>query len=139
MKRATILTVTLVGSVVAAAAVYLVVVPRLITTGDTGRALVYLVLGWIPYTLAFYVVGRLGRAPEGLPNMRLADYGLPVFLFSLLASIGLDRWGLTPERFPEMHLLQAAGVFVGLAMFGWGMGHRSSAIDHSPAPDPGSE
>lgn len=132
MNRRTVLTVTLVGSVLAAAAVYLVVVPRLIATGDGGRALIYLVIGWFPYTLAFYLLGRLGRAPEGLPNMRLADYGLPLFLFSLLASIGLDRWGLTPERVPEMHLPQAIGVFVGLAMFGWGLGHRSAAIDRAP-------
>lgn len=91
----------------------------------------FIVAGWLPYTLVFYVLGRLGRAPKSLPKMRPADYGFAIFIFSLLASIGLDRWGLTPERFPEMHLPQAVGVFLGLAMLGWGLGRRSSAIDQS--------
>jgi uncharacterized membrane protein YczE len=60
--------------------------------------------------------------------MQTADAGLGLFLVSFLLSLGLDAWGFTPERLPEAHALQAIGIFVGLALFGWGIGRRSKAI-----------
>lgn len=118
----------LAGCVLVAAIVYFVLVPRYVSTGQDSRALLYLVLGWVPYTVAFYAIGRLFSSPERLPNMRAADAGLALFLILLLLSLGLDSWGFSPERVPEAHVLQAIGIFAGLALFGWGLGRRSHAL-----------
>ncbi|ADD07273.1 uncharacterized protein Nmag_3731 (plasmid) [Natrialba magadii ATCC 43099] len=116
------------GCAIVAALVYLGLVPQAALTGNESRAILYLVLGWVPYTIVFYGIGRLFTSPEQLPNMRAADIGLATFLLLLLLSLGLDAWGFTPEQVPEAHVLQAVGIFLGLALFGWGLGRRSNAI-----------
>ncbi|WP_029601626.1 hypothetical protein [Natronobacterium lacisalsi] len=118
----------LVGCLLVTGIVYLGLIPRLVLEGDGSRAVRYVGLGWVPYTCLFYVVGRLFSTPETLPNMRAADAGLGLFLVALLLSLGLDAWGFTPEAVPAAHALQAVAVFVGLALFGWGLGRRSKAI-----------
>ena len=116
------------GSLFAVVLVYLVLLPPQILDGEPTIAIVYLVAGWVPYTLVFYSIGRLFSSPGALPRMRIADLGLGLFLVSLLVSLGIDALGFTPAQVPEGHLLQAVGVFVGLAMFGWGIGRRSRSI-----------
>lgn len=128
-NRETTYNLVLLASAAATVAIYLALVPQRMAAGDTGRALLYLVIGWVPYTGFFYVLGRRVTPPEGLPNMRPAEIGLALVLVSLLVSLGFDRWGATPERLPEAHVLQAVGIFAGLALLGWGLGHRSAAID----------
>lgn len=129
LKRETTHNLLLLALAAATVAIYLALVPQYMAADDTGRALLYLVIGWVPYTAVFYVFGRRVTSPDGLPNMRTVDIGLSLVLVSLLASLGLDRWGVTPERLPEAHVLQAVGIFVGLALAGWGLGHRSAAIE----------
>ncbi|EMA37345.1 hypothetical protein [Halobiforma nitratireducens] len=121
-------TILLVGCTLVTAAIYVVLVPRLVLEGARSRALLYVGIGWVPYTCLCYALGRLFSTPETLPNMRAADVGLGLFLVALLLSLGLDAWGFTPEAVPEAHVLQAIGVFVGLALFGWGLGRRSKAL-----------
>lgn len=118
----------LIGSVLAAAVVYAVLVPRHAGGGDASRALLYIVVGWVPFTLTFYAIGRLFSSPSALPSMQAADAGLALFLVSLLLSLGLEAWGVPPEVLPEGYVLQAIGIFVGLALFGWAIGRRSKAI-----------
>ncbi|AFZ71930.1 hypothetical protein [Natronobacterium gregoryi] len=118
----------LAGCVIVAAVVYLVSIPRHVQAGQHSRAVLYLGIGWLPYTGAFYAAARLFSSPAALPNMRAADIGLGLFLLSLLLSLGLDAWGFSPEQIPTAHLLQAIGIFVGLALFGWGIGRRSKSI-----------
>ncbi|RQH02499.1 hypothetical protein [Natrarchaeobius oligotrophus] len=120
--------VLLAGCVIATLLVYLVLVPRSVVADEHARALRYLVVGWLPYTLAFYMVGRLFSSPSALPTMRTADVGLGVFLVSLLVSLGLDAWGFSPELVPVAHVLQAVAIFASLALLGWGIGRRSRAI-----------
>ncbi|OIB56085.1 hypothetical protein [Natrialba sp. SSL1] len=116
------------GCALVAAVVYVGLVPQAVLAGDESRALLFLVLGWVPYTIVFYALGRFVSSPEQLPNMRAADFGLAVFLVSLLLSLGLDAWGFSPEQVPAAHVVQAVGIFVGLALFGWGLGRRSHAV-----------
>ncbi|SDQ56598.1 hypothetical protein [Natronobacterium texcoconense] len=118
----------LAGCILVAAIVYLVFVPRYVLADQHSRAVLYLGIGWLPYTGAFYAAARLFSSPEALPNMRAADVGLGLFLVSLLLSLGLDAWGFAPELVPAAHALQAIGVFAGLALFGWGIGRRSKAM-----------
>lgn len=120
--------ILLVGCLFVTATIYLGLIPRLVLEGDHSRVVRYVGIGWVPYTCLFYVVGRLFSAPESLPNMRAADAGLGLFLVALLLSLGLDAWGFTPEAVPAAHALQAIAAFVGLALFGWGLGRRSKAI-----------
>ena len=127
-RRARTDTIVLIASVLAALVVYGWLVPRHLMTGTWSRAVLYLVVGWVPYTLAFYAAGRGRAATTRLPSMRAADIGLALFLVALLLSLGLEAWGFTPERVPTAHVLQAIGIFVGLALFGWGIGRRSAAI-----------
>ena len=121
-------TLLLVGAVAATGIVYVGLVPLYLSAGDPDRALRSIVVGWIPYALVWYLLGRRLSSPERLPNMRAADAGLALVLVSLLASLGLDAWGFTPELVPEAHALQAVGIFVGLALLGWGIGRRSKAL-----------
>ncbi|ELZ00705.1 hypothetical protein C482_08788 [Natrialba chahannaoensis JCM 10990] len=116
------------GCALVAAIVYVGLVPQALLAGDASRALLFLVLGWVPYTIVFYAIGRLISSPEQLPNMRAADFGLAAFLVSLLLSLGLDAWGFSPEQVPAAHVMQGVGIFVGLALFGWGLGRRSHAV-----------
>ena len=128
-RRELTLTLLLVGCVGGVAAIYLLVVPRHVAAGNTGRTLAYIAVGWVPYALCFYAAGRLLSAPEELPSMRFADVGLALFLVSLLVSLGLDTLGFGPELVPVGHVLPAIGVYVGLALLGWGLGRRSRAIE----------
>ncbi|TYT60605.1 hypothetical protein [Natrialba swarupiae] len=118
----------LIVAVVATAIVYLGLVPRQVLAGEPARAVRYLVVGWIPYVLVFYLIGRLRTSPGPLPSMRTADVGVALVLLSLLASLGLDAWGFTPEVVPAAHAVQAIAIFVGLALLGWGLGRRSNAL-----------
>ncbi|WP_049926967.1 hypothetical protein [Halopiger goleimassiliensis] len=127
-RRSSIGTLLLVGAILLTAVVYGWLVPTHALDDDHGGALLYLTIGWVPYTLVFYLVGRRFSAPSKLPNMRAADAGLGLFLISLLLSLGLDAWGFEPELVPQAHVLQAMGIFVGLALFGWGIGRRSKAV-----------
>ncbi|THE63674.1 hypothetical protein D8Y22_17840 [Salinadaptatus halalkaliphilus] len=124
--------VLLAVTLLALAVVYLGLVPRTIEAGTPSRAVRYLVAGWVPYTLCFYLLGRLFSSPAAIPSMRSADVGLGLFLVSLLLSLGLEAWGFSPEVVPEAHLLQALGIFVGLALLGWGLGRRSHALADPP-------
>jgi hypothetical protein len=121
--------------IVPTVAIYVVLVPRSVVAGDESRALRYLLVGWIPYTLACYAFGRYFSTPADLPNMRGADAGLGLVLVAFLLSLGLDTGGFPPERVPAAHVLQAIGIFVGLALLGWGIGRRSKAIDRLAGDD----
>ncbi|MFU8868042.1 hypothetical protein [Natronococcus sp.] len=118
----------LVVSAIAVVLVYGVLVPRDVLAGDGSRAVLYVVGGWVPFTLVFYALGRSFSSPEALPSMRSADAGLGLVLVLLLLSLGLEAWGVPPEELPEAYVLQAIGIFLGLALFGWGIGRRSRAI-----------
>ncbi|MDG5818077.1 hypothetical protein [Natronococcus sp. A-GB7] len=118
----------LVASLIAVGFVYGVLVPRDVLAGDGSRAVLYVVGGWVPFTLVFYALGRGFSSPEALPSMRSADAGLGLVLVLLLLSLGLEAWGVPPEELPEAYVLQAIGIFLGLALFGWGIGRRSRAI-----------
>jgi hypothetical protein len=118
----------LVTSAIAVGLVYVVLVPREILDGDGSRTLLYVVIGWLPFTLTWYAIGRGFSSPSSLPSMRTADAGLGLVLVLLLLSLGLEAWGIPPEELPEAYVLQAIGIFVGLALFGWGIGRRSRAI-----------
>ncbi|MEY7847795.1 hypothetical protein AB7C87_01135 [Natrarchaeobius sp. A-rgal3] len=118
----------LIVAVVVTGIVYLGVIPRQILAGESARAVRYLVVGWVPYVCTFYLIGRLRSSPGPLPSMRTADVGVALVLLSLLASLGLDAWGFTPEFVPAAHALQAVAIFVGLALLGWGLGRRSNAL-----------
>ncbi|AEH39372.1 hypothetical protein [Halopiger xanaduensis] len=119
--------ILLVGAVLATAITYLGLVPRHFSTNPE-RAVLYLVVGWVPYTILFYLLGRLFSSPAALPSMRAADVGLGVALVALLLSLGLDAWGFTPAVVPVAHLFQAVAIYAGLALFGWGIGRRSKAL-----------
>lgn len=127
-NRETITKLALGGGFALTAVIYLYFVPRTFAAGDGGRTLAYLAVGWIPYTIAFYALGRLTTSSSELPSMRPIDIGVLLFLVSLLVSLGLDRWGLQPERYPEGHVLPAIGIYAGLALLGWGLGCRSAAV-----------
>ncbi|WP_394741926.1 hypothetical protein [Natronococcus roseus] len=120
----------LAGSLLAVAFVYGVLVPSDVLGGDGSQVVLYVVVGWVPFTLVFYALGRGFSSPEALPSMRSADAGLALVLVLLLLSLGLEAWGISPEQLPEAYVLQAVGIFVGLALFGWGIGRRSRAIGH---------
>ena len=124
----TILSISFVGCLGACGILYGWFIPQLITAGNADRAVTYVLIGWIPFTLACYLLGRLTTSPDGLPSMRPATSGAVIVVLSLLVSIGIDSWGVDPVTVPEAHLVQALGVFVGLALLGWGVGKRSEAI-----------
>lgn len=123
----------LIVSLLAVALVYGVLVPGDVLD-DGSRTVLYVAVGWVPFTLVFYALGRGFSSPEALPSMRSADAGLALVLVSLLVSLGLETLGLSPEQLPEAYVLQAIGIFVGLALFGWGIGRRSRAIGQRPDP-----
>ncbi|NGM69150.1 hypothetical protein G6M89_09035 [Natronolimnobius sp. AArcel1] len=124
----------LAGALVATVVIYAGLVPTAARGDEPARALLYLVGGWLPYTLVFYLLGRFFSSPSTLPSMRTADLGLGAVVILLLLSLGLEAWGATPERIPEAHIIQAIGIFVGLALFGWGLGRRSKAITDTLEP-----
>lgn len=128
----------LVGSCVAALAVtafvHAVYVPRYLPGAFT-RGLPYLVVGWASYGLVFYFLGRL-RPPNRdrpMPDMRAADVGIAVFLFSIVVSGLLETAGLTLAGTALFHVPAAVGVYVGLALAGWGFGLRTRAVNEIAA------
>lgn len=92
-------------------------------------ALPYVVVGWATFALAFYALGRLLSSPGELPSMRAADVGTALFLSSVVLVGILDAAGLAIESAPVIHLLPAAGIYLGLALVGWGIGERTKAIN----------
>lgn len=97
------------------------------------RALPFLALGWGSYLLLFYSLGRLRPSSDGMPNMRTTDLGLALFLFAIVVSGLLDTAGLTFEGAPSAHLLPAVGVYLGLALAGWGFGTRTRTVNRIAA------
>jgi hypothetical protein len=107
------------------------------------RGLPYLVVGWVSYGIVFYTLGRLRPIPDStrLPSMRTADVGVALVLISIVLSGLLDTAGLGPSGAVWLHAPAAVGIYVGLALAGWGFGTRTrlvneiAASDQSP-PDP---
>ena len=115
-------------STVATLLVHAVFVPRHLPE-EFVLALPYLVVGWASFALAFYALGRLVSSPAAMPNMRAVDTGIAVFLGSVVLSGILDTAGLAVGRFPLAHAPSAVGVYVGLALTGWGLGERAKVIE----------
>jgi len=128
----------LAGSCLAALAVTVLVhavyVPRYLPGAFT-RGLPYLVVGWASYGLLFYFLGR-SRLRDGgrpVPNMRAADVGIALFLFSIVGSGLLETAGLTLAGAAAFHVPSAVGVYAGLALAGWGFGRRTRAVNEIAA------
>lgn len=92
-------------------------------------ALPYLVVGWVTFGMAFYALGRLFASPGEMPNMRAADVGVGLFLSSVVLTGLLDATGITVESAPAIHGVPAAGIYLGLALAGWGFGERTKVIN----------
>ncbi|MFO7926069.1 MAG: hypothetical protein ACQET5_06635 [Halobacteriota archaeon] len=124
----------LVGVALAALAVtvlvHVVYLPRYFP-GEFTQGLPHLTIGWVSYGLFFYGLGRLkptlGAAE--MPNMRAADIGVGIFLFSIVMSGLLDTAGLTLTTAAVFHIPSAVGVYVGLALAGWGFGIRTRTVN----------
>lgn len=119
-------------AVAAAGVLHAVYIPRYLP-GSFSRALPYLVVGWASYAFVFYALGRLGPLASGMPSMRALDFGLGLFLFSIVVSGLFDAAGLTLTVAPGLHLLPALGLYVGLALAGWGFGARTRAVNRIAA------
>lgn len=107
--------------------VYVILVPR---HGVTESGVVYFVLGWVPFTLSWYAAGRRFGQDDAAPSMRPVDFGAGIVVLALLISIAFDAWGFSPTQVPEGHVIQALSMFIGLALFGWGIGRRSATLDY---------
>lgn len=124
----------LVGVVLATFAVtvlaHVVYLPRYLP-GEFTRGLPYLALGWVSYGLFFYALGRLKPTLGAvvMPNMRATDIGVGLFLFSIVLSGLLDTAGLTLTTAAAFHVPSAVGVYVGLALAGWGFGVRTRTVN----------
>lgn len=105
------------------------------SVGIDSQAVTLLVLGWIPYGLACFAIGRRFGSPGPAPSMRPVDSGAILVVIALLASVALDAGGFDPTQVPLGHVVQAIAVFVGLALFGWGLGRRSAALDQLQDPE----
>lgn len=117
-----------IAALAATIVVHALFLPRYFPGGFT-RGLPFLAAGWGGYFLFFYTLGRL-RSPENrMPNMRATDIGVGLFLFAIVLSGLLDTAGLTLEATPSAHVLSAVGVYVGLALAGWGFGTRTRIIN----------
>lgn len=121
--------VVLIAGAATTAVVYLLFARRLLTAGVDGRAVRLLVMGWAPYAVTWFAVGRRFGDPGPSPSMRPVDYGAVLAVLSLLVSIAFDAGGFAPTAIPAGHVLPAVGVFVGLALFAWGLGRRSAALE----------
>lgn len=97
--------------------------------GDFTRGLPFLAVGWGSYLLFFYALGRLRPLDDTMPNMRATDLGVALFLFAIVLSGLLDTAGLTLAGTPSAHLFPAIGVYIGLALAGWGFGTRTRAVN----------
>jgi len=128
----------LVGICVTAAAVavltHVVYLPRYLP-GEFTRGLPYLALGWVSYGLVFYSLARLRPVDSatGMPTMRAADIGIALFLSSVVLSGFLDTAGLTLSGAAAFHVLPAVGVYLGLALAGWGFGTRTRTVNEIAA------
>ena len=127
-RRPVRLYLLLVVAVVSAIAVHVLLIPRNFPDNFT-LALPAIVLGWGSFTLIFYAAGRLFVPKRDLPNMRGADLGIGLFVFSLLISGMLDSMGVTVDAVFEAHVLPAVGMYVGLALIGWALGQRTETIN----------
>ncbi|PCR91302.1 hypothetical protein [Natrinema ejinorense] len=123
------LLVVLLGSaLLVTVAVHVSLVPRYVPNEPLSGGLA-LVAGWVSYTLVFYSIGRLRADPQELPTMRFADIGIALFLISLLLALALDAVGVPLESIVGPYVLPASGVYAGLALIGWSIGHRTAAIN----------
>ncbi|WP_290819222.1 hypothetical protein [Halovivax sp.] len=118
----------LVMAALATLLVHAVYVPRHFP-GEYFRAIPYLIVGWVAYTVVFYAVGRLVAEPPDLPSMRSGDIGVALVLGTLLVALVLDTGGLSPRLVPEAYGLLAIVLYAGLALVGWSMGQRTRAIN----------
>lgn len=116
----------LIACVAVTVLVYGFLVPR---HGLQERGVGYFVLGWIPFALSWYAAGRRFGSPGSAPSMRPIDLGAGLVIVALLVSIAFDAWGFTPTDVPLGHVVQALAIFAGLALFGWGIGRRSAALN----------
>jgi hypothetical protein len=117
-------------ALVATVVVHVMYVPRYLPAEFT-RGLPYLVVGWGCHALFFYALGR-SRPPgtrSRMPNMRVADIGVALFLGSIVVSGLLDTAGLTVAGATTLHVPSAAGIYVGLALSGWGFGRRTRLVN----------
>lgn len=121
-----------VAALAATVVVHALFLPRYLPRGFT-RGLPVLAAGWGSYLLFFYTLGRLRSPDDRMPNMRAADIGVGLFLFAIVLSGLLDTAGLTLEATPSAHLLSVVGVYVGLALAGWGFGTRTQMINRIAA------
>ncbi|TKR25384.1 hypothetical protein [Natronomonas salsuginis] len=114
--------------------VHIAYLPRYLPDEFT-RSLPYLALGWLSYGLLFYALGRLKPAlGDGrMPTMRATDVGIGLFLFSIVLSGLIDTAGLTIATAPALHALPGVGVYVGLALAGWGFGIRTRTVNEIAA------
>lgn len=126
----------LVVAVVATVLAYGGFVQRIMDTGVDERAITYLVVGWIPFGVVAYAIGRRVSPPETAPSMRPIDLGAFLAIVSVLVSLGFDLLGFSPSAVPLGHALQALGVFVGIALFSWGLGRRSAVLDRLGSDHP---
>ncbi|WP_265108681.1 hypothetical protein [Halosolutus halophilus] len=128
------LVVLLGSSALATLIIHLSILPRYYPDEPftTGLALV---VGWTTFALVFYAAGRLRASPEAMPNMRIGDVGLALFLLSVLFALALDSFGLTPELIAEAYVLPGIGTYVGLALLGWAIGRRTAAINRIVTAD----
>ncbi|WIV66227.1 hypothetical protein [Natrialbaceae archaeon AArc-T1-2] len=131
-RRSPILYLVFVSAVLVTAVVHLQFVPDYFPD-DPLRATPVLVIGWIAFTVVFYAAGRLFATPGTLPSMRAADIGTALFLVSLLAAGALDAFGFTAQAVPEAYVLPGLGIYAGLALLGWSIGKRTTAINRIAA------
>ncbi len=121
-----------IAALTATVVVHALFLPRYLP-GNFTRALPFLVVGWGSYLLFFYGLGRLRSPSDTMPNMRVTDLGVALFLFAVVVSGLLDTAGLTLQTAPLVHLLSAVAVYLGLALAGWGFGTRTQAVNRLAA------
>ncbi|MFQ3318327.1 MAG: hypothetical protein ACI8UR_000836 [Natronomonas sp.] len=110
------------------AIIHFVYLPRYVPDSFI-TALPFLVVGWAGYGLAFYALGRLFASPSDVPNLRAADTGVALVLVAVVISGILNTAGLPVRTAPIAHLLPTLGVYVGLALAGWGFGKRTTVVN----------
>lgn len=119
----------------AATVVLHVVYVRRYVPDEFVTALPYVVVGWATFALAFYALGRLLSSPSDMPSMRAADVGAALFLSSVVLGGILDAAGITLSSAPLVHAVPAAGIYLGLALGGWGIGERTKVINRITAEE----
>lgn len=127
-RRSPSVTLLLVGSLLVTVVLHVAVIPRYFP-GTAFGSVPALTAGWATFALVWYAAGRRFSNPTGLPSMRAADIGVGLLLLSLLVSGMLDALGFPPERVLVAYVLPGIGVYVGLALIGWAIGRRTTAIN----------